>query len=196
VAIDVYLVRHGATEWTHTGQHTGRTDLPLLPEGEEQARRLGELLRGVRFDAVWSSDLRRALHTAELAGFAHPTVSPLLREFDYGEYEGLTTDQIHQERPGWELFRDGCPGGESPAEAAARASAFMAGLAGVEGTVAIFSHGHFMRTLALAWLDLDFATGAHLGLDASAVGVLREGGRGRLILRWNWVPDVTADATH
>jgi broad specificity phosphatase PhoE len=196
VAIDVYLVRHGATEWTHTGQHTGRTDLPLLPEGEEQARRLGELLRGVRFDAVWSSDLRRALHTAELAGFAHPTVSPLLREFDYGEYEGLTTDQIHQERPGWELFRDGCPGGESPAEAAARASAFMAGLAGVEGTVAIFSHGHFMRTLALAWLDLDVSTGAHLGLDASAVGVLREGGRGRLILRWNWVPDVTADATH
>ena len=196
MAIDVYLVRHGATEWTHTGQHTGRTDLPLLPQGEEQARHLGELLRGVRFDAVWSSDRRRALHTAELAGFAHPTVSPLLREFDYGDYEGLTTDQIHRERPGWELFRDGCPGGESPVEAAARARAFLAGLAGAEGSVAIFSHGHFMRTLALAWLDLDVSNGAHLGLDASAVGVLREGGRGRLIHRWNWVPDVTAAATH
>jgi probable phosphoglycerate mutase len=196
VAIDVYLVRHGATEWTHTGQHTGRTDLPLLPEGEEQARRLGELLQGVRFDAVWSSDLRRALHTAQLAGFAHPTVTPLLREFDYGEYEGLTTDEIHREQPDWELFRDGCPGGESPAEAGARARAFLAGLAGAEGTVAIFSHGHFMRTLALAWLDLDVSAGAHLGLDASAVGVLRGGSRGRLIHRWNWVPDVTAAATH
>ena len=196
MAIDVYLVRHGATEWTHTGQHTGRTDLPLLPEGEEQARRLGELLGGVRFDAVWSSDLRRALHTAELAGFAHPTVTPLLREFDYGDYEGLTTDQIHRERPDWELFRDGCPGGESPAEAAARARAFLAGLASAEGTVAIFSHGHFMRALALTWLDLEVSAGAHLGLDASAVGVLREGSRGRLIHRWNWVPDVTAAATH
>jgi probable phosphoglycerate mutase len=196
VAIDVYLVRHGATEWTHTGQHTGSTDLPLLPEGEEQARHLGDLLRGVRFDAVWSSDLRRALRTAELAGLAHPRVTPLLREFDYGEYEGLTTDEIHRVRPDWELFRDGCPGGESPAEAAARARAFLAGLAGVEGTVAIFSHGHFMRALTLSWLALDIANGAHLGLDASAVGVLREGSRGRLIHRWNWVPDVTAAATH
>lgn len=196
MAIDVYLVRHGATEWTHTGQHTGSTDLPLLPEGEEQARHLGELLRGVRFDAVWSSDLRRALHTAELAGFAHPSVTPLLREFDYGEYEGVTTEEIQRGRPDWELFRDGCPGGESPAEAAARARAFLAGLAGVEGMVAIFSHGHFMRALALVWLGLDISAGAHLGLDASGVGVLREGSRGRLIQRWNWVPDVTAAATH
>jgi probable phosphoglycerate mutase len=196
VAVDVYLVRHGATEWTHTGQHTGSTDLPLLPEGEEQARRLGELLSGVRFDVAWSSDLHRALRTADLAGFTHPKVTPLLREFDYGEYEGLTTDEIHRERPDWDLFRDGCPGGESPAEAAARARAFLAGLAGVEGTVAVFSHGHFMRAIAIAWLDLEMSTGAHLGLDASAVGVLREGSRGRLIQRWNWVPDVTAAATH
>ena len=196
MALDVYLVRHGATAWTHTGQHTGRTDLLLLPEGEEQARRLGDLLAGVRFDACWSSDLTRALRTAELAGFAHPTVTPLLREMDYGEYEGRTTAEIHRERPDWELFRDGCPGGESPTEAAARARAFLAGLEGVEGAVVVFSHGHFMRALALAWLDLDIATGAHLGLDASAVGVLREGSRGRLIHRWNWVPDVTAAATH
>jgi broad specificity phosphatase PhoE len=196
VAIDIYLVRHGATDWTHTGQHTSRTDLPLLPEGEEQARRLGELLSGVRFDAVWSSDLHRALRSAELGGFAHPQVTPLLREFDYGDYEGLTTEEIRRDRPDWELFRDGCPGGESPAEAAARARAFLAGLAGVEGTVAIFSHGHFMRAIALAWLDLEVSMGAYLGLDASAVGVLREGSRGRLIHRWNWVPDVTAAATH
>jgi probable phosphoglycerate mutase len=196
VALDVYLVRHGATEWTHTGQHTGRTDLPLLPEGEEQARRLGDLLAGVRFDACWSSDLTRALRTAQLAGFARPTVTPLLREMDYGAYEGRTTAEIHRERPDWELFRDGCPGGESPTEAAARARAFLAGLEGVEGAIAVFSHGHFMRALALAWLDLDIATGAHLGLDASAVGVLRDGDRGRVIQRWNWVPDVTAAATH
>jgi broad specificity phosphatase PhoE len=196
LALDVYLIRHGATEWTHTGQHTGRTDLPLLPEGEEQARHLGEVLRGVRFDAAWSSDLLRARRTAELAGFPSPTVTALLREFDYGEYEGVTTADIHRERPDWELFRDGCPGGESPAEAAARARAFLTGLATVEGTVAVFSHGHFMRALAIVWVHADIATGAHLGLDASAVGVLRQGDRGRLIQRWNWVPDVTAAATH
>jgi broad specificity phosphatase PhoE len=196
VSLDLYLIRHGATEWTHTGQHTGRTDLPLLPEGEEQARHLGELLRGVHFTAAWSSDLRRALRTAELAGIAHPTVTPLLREFDYGEYEGLTTVEIHRERPDWELFRDGCPGGESPARAAARARTFMAGLAGVEGTVAVFSHGHFMRVIATAWAGLEITSGAHLGLDAAGVGVLHEGDRGRLIQRWNWVPDVTAAATH
>jgi probable phosphoglycerate mutase len=196
VALDVYLVRHGATEWTHTGQHTGRTDLPLLPEGEEQARRLAELLRGVRFDAVWSSDLGRALRTAELAGFDHPTVTPLLREFDYGEYEGVTTAEIRQARPDWELFRDGCPGGESPAEAAARARAFLVGLAIVDGAVAVFSHGHFMRALATSWVHVDISTAAHLGLDASAVGVLHQGDRGRLIQRWNWVPDVTAAGTH
>lgn len=196
MALDVYLIRHGATEWTHTGQHTGSTDLPLLPEGEEQARRLGELLRRVRFHAVWSSDLQRALRTAELAGFEHPAVTPLLREFDYGEYEGVTTDEIQRERPGWELFRDGSPGGERPDQAAARARAFLDGLVGVEGTVAVFSHGHFMRVLALVWLDQDVSMGAHLGLDASAIGVLRRSGRGRLIQRWNWVPDVTAAATH
>jgi broad specificity phosphatase PhoE len=196
VALDVYLVRHGATEWTHTGQHTGRTDLPLLPEGEEQARRLAELLRDVRFDAVWSSDLRRTRHTAELAGFPNPTVTPLLREFDYGEYEGVTTAEIRRERPDWDVFRDGCPGGESPAEAAARARAFLVGLTVVEGVVAVFSHGHFMRALATEWVHLDISAATHLGLDASAVGVLRQGDRGRLIQRWNWVPDVTAEATH
>jgi broad specificity phosphatase PhoE len=196
VALDIYLVRHGATEWTHSGQHTGSTDLPLLPEGEEQARRLGELLRGVRFDAVWSSDLQRSRRTAELAGFDHPAVTPLLREIDYGEYEGVTTEAIHRVRPEWELFRDGSPGGESPADAATRARTFLAELDGVEGTVAVFSHGHFMRVLALVWLDLALSTGAHLALDASAIGVLREGGRGRMIQRWNWVPDVTAAATH
>lgn len=196
MALDVYLIRHGATEWTHTGQHTGRTDLPLLPEGEAQARHLGEALRGVRFDAVWSSDLRRALHTAELAGFERPKVSPLLRELDYGEYEGVTTADIHRRQPDWELFRDGCPGGESPAEGAARARAFLAVLATQEGTVALFSHGHFMRALATSWVHLDISAAAHLGLDASGVGVLRQSDRGRLIQRWNWVPDVTAAATH
>ena len=196
MATDVYLVRHGATEWTHTGQHTGSTDLPLLPEGEEQARRLGDMLRAVRFTAVWSSDLRRALRTAELAGFPHPTVTPLLREIDYGEYEGVTTEEIRRSHPGWELFRDGCPGGESPAEAAGRARSLLADLAGAGGPVAVFSHGHFMRALATAWVDLDIATAARLGLDAAAVGILHDGERGRIVQRWNWVPDVTAASTH
>jgi broad specificity phosphatase PhoE len=196
LALDVYLVRHGATEWTHTGQHTGRTDLPLLPEGEEQARRLGELLRDVEFTAAWSSDLARARRTAELAGFPDARVTALLREYDYGEYEGVTTADIHRERPEWDLFHDGAPGGESPAEAAARARAFLSGLDGAEGAVAVFSHGHFLRVVAIEWAGLDVAMGAHLGLDAAGVGVLHAGDRGRLIQRWNWVPDVTAAATH
>ena len=131
--LDLYIARHGATEWTRTGQHTGRTDLPLLPEGEEQARHLADRLRGVKFVAVYSSDLERSLRTAELAGFASVEKSPLLREYDYGEYEGLTSRQIHEIRPDWELYRDGCPGGETPDLVYARAKLFLRLVAGREG---------------------------------------------------------------
>jgi broad specificity phosphatase PhoE len=190
LATDLYLVRHGDTAWTHTGQHTGRTDLPLLPEGEEQARDLGARLRGVRFAAVWSSDLQRALRTAELAGFERPAVTPLLREFDYGDYEGLTTDEIHRDRPGWELFAEGCPGGESPAQVQARARTFLGELDGVEGAVAVFSHGHLLRALATAWVRLDIAAAAHLALDTASICVLHDGSRGRLVKRWNWTAEL------
>ena len=190
VATDVYLVRHGETAWTRTGQHTGRTDLPLLPEGVEQARALGRLLAGVRLSAVWSSDLQRARRTAVLAGF-EPTVTPLLREFDYGDYEGATSEEIARERTGWQIYVDGCPGGESPQQVAARARAFLAGLDSVEGAVAAFSHGHFLRALSTAWADLDIAVAGRLALDPAAICLLHDGTRGRVIQRWNWVPDLT-----
>jgi broad specificity phosphatase PhoE len=193
MATDVYLVRHGETEWSNTGQHTGSTDLPLLPEGEEQGRLLGRLLAGIRFAAVWSSDLQRARRTAELAGL-RPEVTPLLREFGYGAYEGRTSDEIWRERPGWQLFVDGCPGGESPAQVAARARTFLAGLDPVEGAVAVFSHGHFVRALAMAWTDLDIAAAGSLAVDTASIGLLHDGSRGRVIQRWNWAPELAPGA--
>jgi broad specificity phosphatase PhoE len=183
---DLYLVRHGETEWSRALQHTGITDLPLLPEGEEEARRLAPVLGGIRFVAAWSSDRRRALRTAELAGIERPAVTPLLREFDYGDYEGLTSDEIHRHRPGWQLFADGCPGGESPAGVLARARAFLRELAGVEGPAIAFSHGHFLRVIAVAWLDLDITVAGGLALDTASVSLLHVGDRGRLVQRWNW----------
>jgi broad specificity phosphatase PhoE len=186
VALDLYLVRHGGTEWTRTGQHTSRTDLPLLPDGEAEARRLAEHLRGIRWTAVYSSDMRRAIRTADLAGLPQPRVTPLLREYDYGEYEGMTTPEIRETRPGWDLWRDGVPGGETPAQVLARARAFIEDLSKLEGAVAACSHGHFLRALAVAWLDLDITVAAGLGLDTASVSVLKQGDRGRLIQHWNW----------
>lgn len=182
---DVYLVRHGATEWSRNGRHTGRTDLPLLEEGEEEARRLATRLAGIEFGAVFSSDLRRARRTAALAGFHEPTLTPLLREVDYGEYEGLTGAQIHHSRPGWEVFRDGAPGGESGAQIEARARLFLASLDAQAGPVLAFSHGHFVRALATTWAGLGLMSGARLGLDTGSLSVLREGDRGRLLQVWN-----------
>jgi probable phosphoglycerate mutase len=132
--------------------------------------------------------MQRARRTAELTGFPDPIVTPLLREFDYGEYEGITTAEIHGTRPDWELFRDGCPAGETPQQVYARAQAFMAALRGQEGAVAAFSHGHFVRTLAVAWIELQVIAAARLGLDTATVSILIEGDRGRLIQRWNLVP--------
>lgn len=188
MALDLYLVRHGETAWTHTGQHTGRTDLPLLPEGEEQARRVGEALRGIRFAAAFSSDLGRALRTAEFAGVTRPTVTPLLREFDYGEYEGITSAEIDRRRPGWQIYVDGCPGGETPEQVYARARMFLRLLDGLQGAAVAFSHGHFGRALAVAWTDLGIRAAARLVADTASIGVLRDGDRGRVIQRWNWLP--------
>ena len=185
---DVYLVRHGETAWTITGQHTGRTDLALTSRGEEQARSLGPRLNGLRFDHVFSSPLRRALRTCELAGFAGPaTLDPDLLEWDYGHYEGRTLAEIHRERPDWELFRDGCPGGESVLQITERADRVVSRLRTLKGNVLIFSSGHILRILAARWIDGPAALGRRLVLDPACVCLLGydHGGLDSVIRLWN-----------
>jgi probable phosphoglycerate mutase len=150
----IYLARHGETAWSVSGQHTGRTDIPLTERGEQNARRLGERLRGLRFALVLTSPLQRARRTCELAGFTPTAVEPDLAEWDYGAYEGRRTEEIRRERPGWDLFRDGCPGGESVAEIGARADRVLARLRDAPGDVLVFAHGHIVRVLAARWLGL------------------------------------------
>jgi probable phosphoglycerate mutase len=152
----VYLARHGETAWSLSGQHTGLTDLPLTPNGERNARRLGERLKGMTFSDVFTSPLQRAARTCELAGFgivAQPDLD--LVEWDYGQYEGLRSAEILAKRPDWQLFRDGAPGGESPAQVAERADRVVQCVRTIPGDVLLFSSGHFIRVLAARWLGLD-----------------------------------------
>ena len=150
-----YLARHGDTAWTLSGQHTGLTDLPLTPNGEQNARRLGERLKGMTFAKVFTSPLQRAARTCELAGFrVMAQVDPDLVEWDYGQYEGLRSAEILKERPDWQLFRDGCPGGESPTQVGVRADRVIERVRAIEGNVLLFSSGHFIRVLAARWLAL------------------------------------------
>jgi probable phosphoglycerate mutase len=152
----VYLARHGETAWTISRQHTGLTDLPLTERGERTARRLGDRLEGLAFAKVLTSPLQRASRTCELAGFkAVAEVDKDLVEWDYGEYEGRRTAEIRAERPDWELFRDGCPGGESPHEVAVRADRIVKRVREVSGNVLVFTSGHFLRVLATRWLGLE-----------------------------------------
>ena len=152
----IYLARHGETAWSLTGQHTGLTDLPLTERGEYTARRLGERLRGLTFAKVFTSPLQRATKTCELAGFAdRAEVDPDLVEWDYGDYEGRRGSEIRTDRPDWNLFRDGCPGGESPAQVAARADRVISRVRAIEGDVLLFTSGHFIRVLATSWIGLD-----------------------------------------
>ncbi len=185
----VYLARHGETAWSLTGQHTGRTDLPLTPRGERNARRLGARLRGITFARVFTSPLRRAARTCELAGYAAVAeVDPDLVEWDYGEYEGLRTAEIRARRPGWILFRDGCPGGETPASAVARAERVLARVGAVPGQVLIFSSGHFIRVLATTWVGLaPWPAGSALTLGTASLSALGyEDDRSRPVIRlWN-----------
>jgi broad specificity phosphatase PhoE len=185
---DVYLARHGQTAWTITGQHTGRTDLALTPRGEEEARALGPRLKGLKFDHVFSSPLRRALRTCELAGFAGlATLDRELLEWDYGQYEGRTLVEIHREHPEWELFRDGCPGGESVLQVTERVDRVVSRLRSLEGKVLIFSSGHVLRVLAARWVDASAALGRRLVLDPACVCVLGydHGGTDSVIRLWN-----------
>jgi broad specificity phosphatase PhoE len=152
----VYIARHGETAWTITGQHTGLTDLPLTPQGEANAKGLGNRLKGLAFAKVLSSPLQRARNTCALAGFGSVAeVDGDLVEWDYGEYEGLRSVEIRAKRPGWQLFRDGAPGGESPAQVMARADKVWNRVRGVKGDVLLFTSGHFIRVLAARWIGLE-----------------------------------------
>jgi probable phosphoglycerate mutase len=169
----IYLARHGETEWSLTGQHTGLTDLPLTGRGERNARALGEQLTGLNFGKVFTSPLQRATRTCELAGFgAVAEVDRNLLEWDYGQYEGLTTAEIHAKRPDWQLFRDGCPGGESPEQVGARADSMLSRVRTVGADVLLFSSGHFLRVLAARWLALGAAAGRYLLLSTASLSAL------------------------
>jgi len=182
----VYLARHGETAWSITGQHTGRTDLPLTEGGEEMARRLGERLDGTAFAKVLTSPLRRAMRTCELAGFGSAAESDAdLFEWDYGRYEGRLTVDIHAERPDWQLFRDGCPGGESPEQVAARADRVVQRVRRIDGDVLLFSSGHFLRMLAARWIGAEPIAGRSFILSTASLSALSHEHTDPAILRWN-----------
>ena len=169
----VYLARHGETAWTVSKQHTGRTDIPLTERGERNARRLGQRLLGMTFARVLTSPLQRARRTCELAGFGREaTVDPDLVEWDYGDYEGKKTADVRRERPGWDLFRDGCPNGENAADVGVRADRVIARLRPLKGVVLIFSSGHFLRVLAARWCGLKPAVGKCLYLGTATLSIL------------------------
>jgi broad specificity phosphatase PhoE len=154
----IYLARHGETEWSLSGQHTGLTDLPLTDRGQQKARKLGQRLQELDVAKVFTSPLQRASRTCELAGFgASAEVDRDLVEWDYGEYEGLRSTEIRARRTGWQLFRDGCPGGESPGQISARADRVVVRVRGVQGNVLLFSSGHFLRVLAARWIGVELS---------------------------------------
>ena len=169
----IYLARHGETAWSLSGQHTGLTDLPLTERGEKNARALGDRLKGLKFVKVFTSPLQRAVRTCELAGFgAVADVDRDLLEWNYGQYEGRRTSEIHAERPDWQLFRDGCPGGESPDQVGARADRVVGRMRAVEGNALLFSSGHFLRVLAARWLGLEPAAGRFFLLSTASLSAL------------------------
>lgn len=170
---EIYLVRHGQTEWSLSGQHTGRTDMPLTAAGEAAARTLAGRLQGLAFSAVWSSPSQRASKTCALAGFGDASIiKDDLAEWDYGVYEGITTKAILAERPGWQLFRDGCPGGESAADVGARADRIIHAIRAANDRILIFSSSHFLRVLTARWLGLPPEGGALFVLDTTSISVL------------------------
>lgn len=183
---ELWLVRHGETEWSRDGRHTGQTDLPLTPEGEKAARVVASRLAGVTFDLVLSSPLRRAADTARLAGHPEARLDADAREWNYGEYEGVTTASIRETRPGWTLWADGAPGGEAADEVGARADRIVARVREEAPTRALlFAHGHFLRSLASRWIDAPVAHGAHLHLGTATLSVLGWEREVPAIVRWN-----------
>lgn len=169
----VYLARHGETAWTLSGQHTGLTDLALTERGERNARRLEERLRGMNFAKVLTSPLQRARRTCELAGFgAVAEIDQDLLEWNYGDYEGRLTVDVHRERPEWQLFSDGCPAGESPAQVGARADRAIKRIRGIKGDVLLFSSGQFLRVLAARWLGVEPGAGRFFVLSTASLSAL------------------------
>ena len=169
----LFLMRHGETAWSLSGQHTGRTDIPLIEQGEQDARKLAERLRAVKFSRVFTSPLQRARRTCELAGLGDlAEIEPDLAEWDYGEYEGLRPVDIRKARPDWNVFRDGSPGGETPVEVSERTDRLITRFRALEGDIAVFSHGHFGRALAARWIGLEIRQAQNLLLSTASISIL------------------------
>jgi probable phosphoglycerate mutase len=186
----IYLLRHGQTEWTISGRHTGITDIELTEHGEEEALTLGERLHGLVFNHVFTSPRRRARHTCDLAGLGYnATIEEDLREWTYGGYEGLKSSEIIAQRPGWNIFAHGCPDGESPQQISDRADRVLDKIAALEGSVAVFSHGHFTRVLAARWVKMPVANAQILASSTASIGVLGTSPNGPrpIIELWNSV---------
>lgn len=185
----IYLIRHGETEWSLSGQHTGSTDIPLIARGEDAARNLGLRLREIPFARVLTSPRLRARRTCELAGLGPVAeIEPDLTEWDYGDYEGLLSAEILKGRPDWNIYRDGCPDGESPGQISARADRLIVRLRGLVGNVALFSHGHFGRVLAARWIGLPLGEAQRFQLDTASLGILsyeRDRVESPVIALWN-----------
>jgi len=183
---ELWLVRHGETEWSLSGAHTGRTDLPLTPAGREQAAAVGRYLAGRHFALVLSSPLARAMDTCRMAGFGdRAAIDPNLSEWDYGDYEGRTTPEIENERPGWNLWSDGPANGETIQQVAARAEAVIARASQAAGDALLFGHGHILRILAARWLGLPPDGGRLLALGTASVSRLGHERETRVITTWN-----------
>lgn len=193
----LFLIRHGETAWSLSGQHTGHSDIPLTPHGEEMARDLARILAPVPFSHILTSPRQRARRTCALAASGRPAeIDPDLAEWDYGQYEGLHTQQIQQANPEWNLFRDGCPGGESLAQAVARADRLLDRLRGLTGTIALFSHGQFGCVLGARWMGLGGEAGEHFALDPASLSILGpKVGHPQvpIVQRWNIVPEARLD---
>jgi probable phosphoglycerate mutase len=182
----IWLVRHGETAWSLSGQHTGRTDIPLTPAGAERAKTIGRKLHGQKFGLVLVSPLERARHTCEIAGLGEQAaIDPDLLEWDYGDYEGRTTRDIQVKRPGWSLFRDGVPNGETIEQVADRARRVIARAVDADGPTALFAHGHVLRILAACWLDLPPREARHFALSTASISILGFEHETRVISRWN-----------
>jgi probable phosphoglycerate mutase len=179
----LWIVRHGATEWSESGRHTSRTDVPLTEAGLDQARSLADRLDPTDFDRVLCSPRKRAVQTAMQAGFRQPQIEPDLTEWDYGDYEGLTTEEIQVTNPGWTIFTGSTPEGENEDDVAARADRVIAGA--VRGRTLVFTHGHFGRVLAARWLRLPAADGRHFALGTATLNVLGYERVQPVVLRWN-----------
>lgn len=183
----VYLIRHGETEWSLSGQHTGITDIPLTENGRKVAKRLEPVLAKETFALVLTSPLQRARETCELAGLgAGAEIDRDLMEWNYGEYEGLTSREIREKAPGWLLFNDGCPGGETPEQVGDRADRIIARARGDQGNVALFAHGHLLRVLAARWLGFPASAGRHFLLDTGTLNILSYYQGVPAIKGWNW----------